>query len=348
MNNGTGIATSNAYNNRLQPVLLSAGVAGQNPIFSLCYDFHLHNSINNSPCSFPAYTTGDNGNVFQVLNDVDSTRSAAYTYDPLNRLLQANTINTTSANCWGETSSIDAWGNLYGRAAAPGMAGNCYTEGLSATVTTNNQLSGNGMLYDAAGNVTHDNLGNLPSYDAENRIATVAGFTYYYDADGTRMEKAAGSSGTMYWPGPSGTLAETDLTGAINEEYVYFNGERIARVDRPTATVHYYFSDHLQSTSVIASPTAAVQEQCFYYPYGGTQSCTGSDTNHYKFTGKERDTESDLDNFGARYDASSMGRFLTADPVPWVHWQNGSKNDMQRFAAYISNPQNFNMYASPD
>lgn len=35
----------------------------------------------------------------------------------------------------------------------------------------------------------------------------------------------------------------------------------------------------------------------------------------YKFTGKERDTESGLDNFGKRYDASSLGRFMTADPL---------------------------------
>lgn len=33
-----------------------------------------------------------------------------------------------------------------------------------------------------------------------------------------------------------------------------------------------------------------------------------------RYTGKERDTESGLDNFGARYDSSSMGRFMTPDP----------------------------------
>jgi RHS repeat-associated protein len=33
----------------------------------------------------------------------------------------------------------------------------------------------------------------------------------------------------------------------------------------------------------------------------------------YKFTGKERDSESGLDNFGARYNASAMGRFMTPD-----------------------------------
>ena len=32
-----------------------------------------------------------------------------------------------------------------------------------------------------------------------------------------------------------------------------------------------------------------------------------------KFTGKERDTESNLDEFGARYYASTMGRFMTPD-----------------------------------
>src|SRR5207302_4223608 len=35
----------------------------------------------------------------------------------------------------------------------------------------------------------------------------------------------------------------------------------------------------------------------------------------YKFTGKERDAESGLDNFGKRYDSSSMGRFMTPDPL---------------------------------
>jgi RHS repeat-associated protein len=35
----------------------------------------------------------------------------------------------------------------------------------------------------------------------------------------------------------------------------------------------------------------------------------------HKFTGKERDSESGLDNFGVRYDSSSMGRFMSPDPL---------------------------------
>ena len=53
------------------------------------------------------------------------------------------------------------------------------------------------------------------------------------------------------------------------------------------------------------------------------------------YTGKERDTESGLDYFGARYYGSSMGRFMgpdysdDPDPVPF---------------ADLSNPQSLNLY----
>jgi RHS repeat-associated protein len=316
------------------------------PIFSLCYDFHLGVPV--TACNLGAYPSGNNGSVFQVLNNVDSTRSAAYIYDPLNRIAQAYTVNTNSANCWGETYSptatapgvlpstpgIDAWGNLINRSGVTGMAHNCITEGLTTTASTQNQLSI--LTYDAAGNVTNDGLGNTPTYDAENRIATDAGYTYSYDADGMRMEKTNGSSGTMYWPGPDGeVLTETDLTGTINEEYAYFNGERIARIDRPSGTVHYYFSNHLGSASVITDANGNVEEQTDFFPFGGIAYSSGSDSNRYKFTGKERDSESNLDNFGARYFAYATGRFMTPD---WA-----ARPTSVPYAVF-GDPQSLNLY----
>jgi RHS repeat-associated protein len=38
------------------------------------------------------------------------------------------------------------------------------------------------------------------------------------------------------------------------------------------------------------------------------------DLSGHKFTGKERDSESGLDNFGERYFGSSFGRFMRPDP----------------------------------
>ncbi len=154
------------------------------------------------------------------------------------------------------------------------------------------------------------------------------------DANGVRIEK---SSGTLYWPGPSAPLAETTLTGTINEEYIYSNGARIARVDRPTGTVHYYFSDHLGSASVITDALGNITRQDFYFPYGGElPTPTGSDSNHYKFTGKERDSESGNDYFEARYYSSSMGRFMSPD------WS--AKQDPVPYAK-LDDPQSLNLYA---
>jgi RHS repeat-associated protein len=53
---------------------------------------------------------------------------------------------------------------------------------------------------------------------------------------------------------------------------------------------------------------------------------------HYKFTGKERDAESGLDNFKARYFGSSLGRFMTPDPLHVMKQK-------------LIDPQQWNMYA---
>jgi RHS repeat-associated protein len=52
-----------------------------------------------------------------------------------------------------------------------------------------------------------------------------------------------------------------------------------------------------------------------FYPFGGERPYLSNCDPDFKFTGKERDSESGLDNFGARYDSSQYGRFMTADPL---------------------------------
>jgi RHS repeat-associated protein len=64
-----------------------------------------------------------------------------------------------------------------------------------------------------------------------------------------------------------------------------------------------------------------------------------------RYTGKERDTESGLDYFGARYYASNMGRWMSPDPLQWVQWQNGNRSAQEKFSAYIADPQHLNLYA---
>jgi RHS repeat-associated protein len=134
-------------------------------------------------------------------------------------------------------------------------------------------------------------------------------------------------------------IDEANLAGTTQNEYVYFGGKRVARRDVPTGHKHYYFSDHLGSASVITSDLGVIQEESDYFPYGGEIAITNGDPNNYKFTGKERDSESGLDNFGARYNASTMGRFMTPDSVSYSNRKNPQGWNLYAYA--LNNPVSF-------
>jgi RHS repeat-associated protein len=334
-----GTTISNAYNDRLQPVsaLAMTGAAPPVAILNRTYNFNLGNG-----------TTGsDNGNVIQIANGTDGNRTQNFLYDSLNRIQQAY----SSGPNWGETYSpfatapgvppttpgIDPWGNLTNRS---GVTGKSSFESLNCPANTQNQLTTCAFLYDPTGNMTH-NGGVTYTYDAENRLIATGGYSYLYDGDGQRVEKctagatlgtcASNAAGTFYWQAGGGTVAESDLGGNFTAAYGLIRGQIASRIDLPSRVVHYYFHDHLGSTSIVTDAVGNIVKESDYYPYGGEIPISGSDLNRYKFTGKERDSESGLDNFVARYDSSSLGRFMTPDEMgPGQH---------------LDNPQSWNLYS---
>ena len=157
------------------------------------------------------------------------------------------------------------------------------------------------------------------TFDAENRIRTAGATTYTYDGDGKGVAKST-SSGVykIYWYGMgSDPLDESDGTGSTTNtgfsEYVFFNGKRVARRDS-SGNVFYYFTDHLGSSREIVQ--AGQTSPCYdadFYPFGRESTVyTNTCPQNYKFTGKERDTDSGLDNFGAHTLPKHADRFRTA------------------------------------
>jgi hypothetical protein len=63
-------------------------------------------------------------------------------------------------------------------------------------------------------------------------------------------------------------------------QYIFFNGKRTARIDLPSAVVHYYLSDHLGSANVVTSSAGVTQDESDYYPFGGERIITNSDPNN--------------------------------------------------------------------
>jgi RHS repeat-associated protein len=239
-------------------------------------------------------------------------------------------------NCWGEQYTYDPWGNFSAITPVSSLYTGCTQESLSMSPTTKNQLedTNNDYVYDSAGNLTQPGpIGGPYVYDAENHLTSAGGVTYTYDGDGNRVMK---SNGTIYWYGAnSASLMESDLNGNVQRWYYFFDGQRVGR-QLPTNEVGFYMTDHLGNVRFLSGCCTGYSLD--YYPFGGviTNSDTGDD--RYQFTGKERDSESGLDNFGARYNSSSVGRFMSPDPI------GGQKIDPQTLNKYSyvrNNPINF-------
>jgi RHS repeat-associated protein len=310
-----GININNTYNSRLQPNELKAwSTAGT--AMDLTYTF-LDTSSHN------------NGNVMGITNNVDGTRSQQFSYDSLNRILSAQTTSTSGGNCWGLNFGYDQWANLTSASVSQ-----CTAPMLSVTAGTNNRLTTTGFSYDADGNVLADGT-NSYTWNAESQIESAAGVNYTYDGDGNRAEK---SNGKIYWynGGGNDVLDESDLSGNITDEYIYFGGKRIAHNVVSGNSIYYYAEDFLGTSRVMMTSTGTVCYDADFYPYGGERAVTSTCAQNYKFEGKERDAETNNDDFGARYYSSPFGRWLSPDwsptpaPVPYAN---------------LTNPQTLNLYA---
>jgi RHS repeat-associated protein len=229
-----------------------------------------------------------------------------------------------------------------------------------------------GVLNDGANQYVYDAEGRI----CAEASTPVAGFTtltgYVYDAEGNRVAKGnittvqslvsasnpygmscdpsvngfttAGNE-TDYVLGPGGepvTELAQDANGRMNWQrtYVYAAGALIATYDPSPDTgqpaVSFRLTDWLGTMRVTTDASGVAQSACTGLPFGDGQGCSGNVPDSHYFTGKERDSESGNDYFGARYYASTMGRFLSpdwsaqAEPVPY---------------AKLDDPQSLNLYA---
>jgi RHS repeat-associated protein len=336
----TGITSAFFNNPRLQPCRITAGTGtlpltcadgNHGNIFDIGYDFHLSN--------------GNNGNVLALTNFKDATRNQSFVYDSVNRLTSAQNAGTdctllvlqNKTKFWGNTYSYDEWGNLFQKTITK-----CGAENLGVTTDAHNRIHapGTDYKYDAAGNMTFDATANLSySFDQENRLTGAAGYTYTYDSDGNRVRKSNGNlaaNGTLYWYMSPGIIAESDLAGTLKFEYTFFDEKRVARRDFPSGVISYYFSDELKTTDIVTDAQGNITNESDFYPWGGELQFLANDSNHYKYAGHERDNETSLDYYGARYYSNPLARFLTPD------W---NANPVSIPYADLSNPQSFNQYA---
>jgi RHS repeat-associated protein len=235
---------------------------------------------------------------------------------------------------------------------------------------TNGYDGAGDVTYDGENSYLYDAEGRLCAVNY-----TVSGTTsligYLYDASGTRVGKGSLSS----WPStPSSTtcnslissygymptdqyllgqggeqVSELNGSGVTQHTNIFAGGKLLATYDfAPIPGLHFALTDPLGTKRVQISGAGAAELDCMSLPFGNglgnprTTDCIpvggyyDVDATEHHFTGKERDAESGNDYFGARYYASSMGRFMSPDwsakvePIPY---------------SKLDDPQSLNLYA---
>ena len=104
--------------------------------------------------------------------------------------------------------------------------------------------------------------------------------------------------------------------------------------------VFFYHTDPAGTPLVMTNSSGAVVWKADYKPFGEENSITGAGVNDRRFVGKEKDEETGLSYFGARYEDAKTGRFIAVDPVGAVDAKSSKTNEKM-----LLNPQRLNAYA---
>lgn len=235
-----------------------------------------------------------------------------YTYDALGRLTRASQGSDV------RSYTLDAVGNILdgGR-----------THDANHRLTADDAKT---YAYDARGNLTLEQdkaSGARVSYgwNTKNQLLRVDFFAdavsttplrtlqYTYDPLGRRATRTDGGVLTRYVYSGQDAVGTLDAGGNVTSINV-FSGA----VDEPLYTAaggstSFFHADRLGSVVGLSNASTATHAYS-YGPYGETLAGSSPDAAPFRYTGREKDTDS-LYFYRARYYSTNQKRFLSVDPV---------------------------------
>ena len=282
-----------------------------------------------------------------------------YNYDEAGNLLLVRHRSTDP--------SYGGWTRAYHYDEQSLLEPNRYNNRLTGTGPANAPSLPQQLRYDEQGNITStpgvpqmrwdyvDRLHATAKHAASDEGLTPRETTYYvYDAAGQRTRKVTQRAETA---AATTKKSERIYIGAF-EIYRKYNQSGAATLERETLhilddnrwlalaetrtlgtdpglgeLVRYQLANDLDSTVLELDQNAQMISYEEYYPYGSTSyRAVRSQTEtpkRYRYTGKERDEESGLYYYGARYYAPWLGRWVSCDPV--------FRADKSNLYAYVGN-----------
>lgn len=266
-------------------------------------------------------------------------------YDDLYRLTAADITNDYQSTTLNLTFSYDPIGNIITKSDV----GSYLYQNTNPYQT--NSVNNRTYTYDANGNLTNDQQRTM-FFDFNDRMASVTkGATttlYYYDAGQDRSVKFEQTTHN-YKIYPSKYYEER--RDGNKAKYVFLGDLRLATIETTSTTpvIYLNFSDHLNSSAITTDANGNITNLMDYLPFGSDRVNVqlGNFVQNYKFTDKELDAESGLQNFGARFYNNQIGKFIQIDPVSLVLHDDEQLRDKtkQTLDEILANPQSLNNYS---
>ncbi len=308
---GSSLATNYAYDltNKLVSRKLPNGVLTS-------YQYDGLNRLTRLQDAKGATTVADHQYEYDLANQITriiepgSTRS--YGYDLVDRLTSATYTNPSQSS---ENYGYDSVGNRTSSHLSATYAYQPFNR-LTSTSSVSYSYDANGNLTsktDAAGTWTY-------SWDFENRLTQVVkpggeSVGYKYDALGRRIRRlpSAGVSTSFVYDGQE-VIKDINSDGSTVD---YLNGpgidNKLRLNDSRLSTGPLYFQqDQLGSTTALTNSNGGIVAQINYDAFGNS---SGTSLTRYDYTGRERDPDTGLLYYRARWYDPQVGRFISEDPI---------------------------------
>ena len=166
---------------------------------------------------------------------------------------------------------------------------------------------------------------------------------YRYGADGQRAIKYAVSGGVQSESLYFNRMFQLKpvLTQEIESKHIYLGQTRIATKQKTSGNENYgeeygkqyfYHGDHLGSAQMVTNSQGNIYEHLEYTPYGELwiDQSDASNPTPFRFTAKERDSETGFYYYGARYLDPKTSRWISTDPAMEEYIPGAPINDEVR------------------
>jgi RHS repeat-associated protein len=334
------------FNNRLQVTELALGHGvNQGDLWKLGYEY---GELNIDGTVNIAKNTGNIAKQTLSFNGLAQPFVQTYKYDSLYRLKEARETAGTGGSApqtWKETFDYDRYGN---RTAHDKFFDTTLTATSNITdptidPSTNRFNAGQGYGFDKNGNLISDAQNRGFNFNADNKQSKVfqngnLRAEYFFDGEGKRVKKK------VYDPGNSNIVTEETV-------FVYSAGKLIAEYSTAPPPEHpttsYTATDQLGSPRVITDSVGTVVSRRDFMPFGEESPNDAAyrtlslypvgDNVRQKFTGYQKDDETQLDFAEARMYENRHARFTAVDPL-LASGKNANPQTFNRYVYVLNNP----------